>query len=87
MGHGDAIHLTHFDPSRKGLQVWDCHENKRDGSTYRDAATGEIILQVKSNKDVGRCMAADMTRPSPEWKCGRGKQECAMQKEKLLQAG
>ena len=23
MGHGDAIHLTHFDPSRKGLQVWD----------------------------------------------------------------
>ena len=41
MGHGDAIHLTHFDPSRKGLQVWDCHENKRDGSTYRDAATGD----------------------------------------------
>lgn len=60
MGHGDAIHLTQFDPSRKGLQVWDCHENKRDGSTYRDAATGEIILQVKSNTDVGRCMAADI---------------------------
>ena len=58
MGHGDAIHLTHFDPSRKGLQVWDCHENKRDGSTYRDAATGEVLLQIKSNTDVGRCMAA-----------------------------
>ena len=57
MGHGDAIHLTHFDPSRKGLQVWDCHENKRDGSTYRDAATGEVLLQIKSNTDVGRCMA------------------------------
>ena len=27
MGHGDAIHLTHFDPSRKGLQVWDCHDH------------------------------------------------------------
>lgn len=60
MGHGDAIHLTQFDPSRKGLQVWDCHENKRDGSTFRDAATGEVILQVKSNSDVGRCMAADI---------------------------
>ena len=60
MGHGDAIHLTHFDPSRKGLQVWDCHENKRDGSTYRDAATGEILFQIKDSTDVGRCMAADI---------------------------
>lgn len=60
MGHGDAIHLSHFDPSRKGLQVWDCHENRRDGSTFRDAATGEIIFQVKSGDDVGRCMAADI---------------------------
>lgn len=48
MGHGDAIHLTHFDPSRPGLQVWSCHENKRDGSTYRDAATGEVLFQIKS---------------------------------------
>ena len=29
------------------MQVWDCHENKRDGSTYRDAATGEILFQIK----------------------------------------
>jgi len=65
LGHGDAMHLTHFDPSRKGLQVWDCHENHRDGSTYRDAATGEILAQVKSNTDVGRCMAADIDPNSP----------------------
>lgn len=65
MGHGDAIHLIHFDPSRKGLQVWDCHENKRDGSTYRDAATGEVLLQIKSNTDVGRCMAADIDPTHP----------------------
>lgn len=65
MEHGDAIHLTHFDPSRKGLQVWDCHENKRDGSTYRDAATGEVLLQIKSNTDVGRCMAADIDPTHP----------------------
>lgn len=65
MGHGDAIHLTHFDPSRKGLQVWDCHENKRDGSTYRDAATGEVLFQIKNGTDVGRCMAADIDPRSP----------------------
>lgn len=65
MGHGDALHLTHFDPSRKGLQVWDCHENKRDGSTYRDAATGEILFQIKSGMDVGRCMAADIDPTCP----------------------
>lgn len=75
LGHGDAIHLTHFDPKRKGLQVWDCHENKRDGSTYRDAATGEILLQYKSDIDVGRCMAADIdpTYPGVEmwaWESG-----------------
>lgn len=60
LGHGDALHLTVFDPTRKGLQVWDCHENKRDGSTFRDAATGEILFQIPSPTDVGRCMAADI---------------------------
>ena len=65
MGHGDAIHLTQFDPSRKGLQVWDCHENQKDGSTFRDAATGEVIFQIKSDTDVGRCMAADIDPTSP----------------------
>lgn len=65
MGHGDAIHLTQFDLSRPGLQVWSCHENRRDGSTYRDAATGKVIFQVKSNEDVGRCMAADIDPNHP----------------------
>ncbi len=60
MGHGDALHLSQFSPDMKGLQVWDCHENKRDGSTLRDAATGEVIFQVKSKTDVGRAMAADI---------------------------
>lgn len=60
LGHGDAIHLSKFDPKRKGLQVWDCHENKKDGTTYRDAATGEILFRLPSHEDVGRCMAADI---------------------------
>lgn len=64
-GHGDAIHLTAFDPTTDKLQVWDCHENRRDGSDFRDAATGKVIFQIKSNTDVGRCMAADIDPTNP----------------------
>ncbi len=60
LGHGDAIHLTQFDPASPKLQIWACHENKKDGSTFRDAATGKIIFQLPDNSDVGRCMAADI---------------------------
>ncbi|MFV0289559.1 MAG: rhamnogalacturonan lyase [Mangrovibacterium sp.] len=60
MGHGDALHLTAFNPESNQLQVWACHENKRDGSTFRNAANGEIIFQLPSTSDVGRCMAADI---------------------------
>ena len=75
-GHGDAIHLTAFFPPRassaadaypadNALQVWDCHENKRDGSDFRDARTGKVLFQLLSPKDVGRCMAADIDPMNP----------------------
>lgn len=60
LGHGDALHMTQFAPDMSGMQVWGCHENRRDGSTFRDAKTGKIIWQLKDNSDVGRCMAADI---------------------------
>lgn len=47
------------------LCIWDCHENKRDGSDFRDARTGKVIFQILSNKDVGRCMAADIDATNP----------------------
>ncbi len=64
-GHGDALHVTSFYPLDDRLQVWDCHENKRDGSDFRNAATGEVIFQIKDNSDVGRCMAADVLPDNP----------------------
>ena len=64
-GHGDAMHLTAFLPNDDALQVWDCHENKRDGSDFRDAATGRVIFQIPSRQDVGRCMAADIDPTNP----------------------
>lgn len=60
MGHGDAMHLTQFAPDMKGLQVFACHENKCDGTSFRETANGKVIWQFKSNIDVGRCMAADI---------------------------
>ena len=64
-GHGDAMHLTAFLPNDDALQIWDCHENKRDGSDFRDARTGKVLFQILSNQDVGRCMAADIDPTNP----------------------
>lgn len=64
-GHGDALHVTSFYPLDDRLQVWDCHENKRDGSDFRDAATGQVIFQITDKSDVGRCMAADVDPENP----------------------
>ena len=64
-GHGDAMHLFAFFPNDDALQIWDCHENKRDGSDFRDARTGKVLFQILSNKDVGRCMAADIDPNNP----------------------
>lgn len=64
MYHGDAIHLL-SDINNEKYYVWCCHENKKDGSTLRDAAIGEVILQYPSDKDIGRCMAADIDPTHP----------------------
>lgn len=65
MGHGDALHLTQFDPENPKLQVWACHENKRDGISLRDAATGKVLFQLPEKRDIGRCLAADIDPDSP----------------------
>lgn len=59
MGHGDAMHLI-SDINNEKYYIWGCHENRRDGSTLREAATGKVILQYPSNMDIGRCMSADI---------------------------
>ena len=64
MGHGDAIHLIAA-PEDNRLYIWDCHENRRDGSDLRDARTGRVVFQIKSPSDVGRCMAADIDPTNP----------------------
>lgn len=65
MYHGDAMHLTMFDPTKWEFQVWGCHENGIDGTTFRDAATGEVLQRYPSDSDIGRCMAADIDPRHP----------------------
>lgn len=70
LGHGDALHLGKFDPTREGLQVVACHESPSEygnnGLEMHDAATGEIIFGISGNaEDVGRCMVADVDPETP----------------------
>lgn len=64
MYHGDAIHLI-SDINNERYYVWGCHENRKDGTSLRDAATGEVIFQFPSDLDIGRCMAADIDPDHP----------------------
>ena len=70
LGHGDALHLGKFDPTREGLQVVACHESPskygNNGLEMHDAATGEIIFGVPGDgDDIGRCMVADVDPETP----------------------
>lgn len=66
-GHGDAMSLGKFDPSREGLQIWSCFEACPFGvgAALRDAKTGETIWDYKFNGDMGRCMVADIDPENP----------------------
>lgn len=61
-GHGDAIHLGHFIPGRKGLQIYMPHEEKdaNYGDDLHDAATGEVLYRGTTTSDNGRGMAGDV---------------------------
>jgi rhamnogalacturonan endolyase len=65
--HGDALHVSDFDPERPGLEVFGVHENeertaelKTPGVAAFDARTGEIIWSDFPGVDIGRGLAADI---------------------------
>jgi rhamnogalacturonan endolyase len=65
-GHGDAMHLSDFDPTRPGLEIFSVHETQSQyGSApndFRDAATGTLIWGAPgpNQGDVGRGIAMDI---------------------------
>ncbi len=58
LGHGDAIHLGDFIPSRPGQEYFMVHEHSPYGSDIRDARTGEILLRRTASSDTGRGIMA-----------------------------
>lgn len=80
-GHGDALHVSDFDPDRPGLEVWDIHEPgyPNIGASFRDANTGAAIFTLAqsstSTEGPGRAVAADIwagNRGAEMWVAGGG---------------
>ncbi len=67
LGHGDAMHLSDFEPDRAGLELFVCHEDKSSGwgVSILEAATGKTIYHENGTKDTGRCGAANVTAANP----------------------
>lgn len=59
-GHGDAMHLGDLLPSRDGLELWICHEDKPYGVSLVDAKNGKIIFHKDGDSDTGRCCAGNV---------------------------
>ncbi|MBJ6108021.1 rhamnogalacturonan lyase [Hymenobacter sp. BT523] len=71
--HGDALHVSDFDPARAGLEAWGVHENEEKvpghengpGAALYAAGTGKILIAKLPGEDVGRGMAADIDPRHP----------------------
>ncbi|MBD2722067.1 rhamnogalacturonan lyase [Hymenobacter armeniacus] len=71
--HGDALHVSDFDPARPGLEAWGVHENEEKvpghengpGAALYAAGTGKILIAKLPGEDVGRGMAADIDPRQP----------------------
>ena len=57
--HGDALHVSDFDPNRPGLEAFMAHEDSPYGMDYRDATTGELLLHKTASGDTGRGFMAN----------------------------
>lgn len=66
-GHGDALHLGKFDPSRDGLQIFSCQEFGKTAAVLRDARDGSTLWSAETpeDNDTGRGMIADIDPTSP----------------------
>lgn len=72
--HGDALHVSAFDPAREGQQVFMVHESPRcygeHGLEMHDAATGKLLWSMSGNNtDVGRGVCFDIDPAHPGAEC------------------
>ncbi len=72
--HGDALHVSHFDPAREGQQIFMVHESPRcygeHGLEMHDGATGKVLWSMSGNNtDVGRGVCFDIDAAHPGAEC------------------
>ena len=64
LGHGDAMHMSDFDPTRPGMEIVQAHEIPAVfgpyGLEFRDAKSGQPLWGAPSTEDVGRTMTGDI---------------------------
>lgn len=71
-GHGDALHVSKFNPYRKGgLEAFACNEDN-PSNNYRDATTSEVFFREGVHYDNdgkaiddGRCLMANFSNSIP----------------------
>ncbi len=63
LGHGDALHVSDFDPSISGLEIFQVHEEYPNaaGTQMRKASSGSQIWGIKATADIGRGVVANMS--------------------------
>lgn len=66
-GHGDAQHVSDFDPYRRGLEFFGCLEDSiaNYGCNYRNATTSEIYRKDDAGGDTGRALMANFSNNHP----------------------
>jgi hypothetical protein len=59
-GHGDALHVSDFVPSRAGQEVFMVHESASQPSSSLNGSNGQIMFQTGASGDNGRGVAANV---------------------------
>ncbi|SDP05754.1 rhamnogalacturonan endolyase [Litchfieldia salsa] len=61
-GHGDAHHVGDLNPNHSGIEIYQVHENANSpiGMGIRDGDSGQLLWGIKTGKDTGRGVAADI---------------------------
>ncbi|RRR97662.1 hypothetical protein EIW28_19970 [Glycomyces terrestris] len=73
LGHGDALHVSDFDPSNEGLEIFspfECMSCSGDrAAVFRDADTAELLWSVPGTRDTGRGACGDIDPAYPGAEC------------------
>ena len=64
LGHGDAQHVSDFDPYRHGQEFFGCNED-HPGNNLCDATTRKILYRYTAGSDDGRAIMGNFSNEFP----------------------